>query len=322
MKTEDVIENLDEGGRWHGRPVTYWGGSWVRLRDQIPRFQISDFRACDDGPANPYMKSVVRLPRTHFEKEVPVGTVSSSYTLAQHVDVAEHCLKGVRDAGVSTHELRCEVGLTELGEWMNFRIYFPDSYSHTPKDKQRMGLRLECFNSVEASSSLVILLGWFRFVCSNGLIMGETRTDVRDIHNKSMELETIPGIVCDTLKCVQKEREQLSLWESLPVDERNLGQWINKLLSHQWGKKAACRVYHICQSGYDIEITDPFFPGEATEKPVKRVTKVLGSPEKAKNMYDVSLALSWVATKRSDSEERIEWQSSIPDLIARFAVIA
>lgn len=322
MKTEDVIETLDEPGRWHGRPVSYWAGSWSRLRDQIPRFKTSEFRACDDGPANPYLKSVIRIPRTHFEKELPVGTVSPTYTLAQHVEVGEHCLKGVEDAGIDTRDLRCEVGLTELGEWMNFRVYFPDTYSHTPKDKLKMALRLECFNSVDASSRLIIVLSWYRLVCSNGLIMRETKTELRDIHNKSMEVSKIPGIVCEAVGYVQKERELLSQWESSSLKSEELEQWTNKTLTHRWGKKAASRVYHICQSGYDIEITDPFAPGEATEKPVKRLEKVPGSPEKAKNLYDLSLALSWVATKRSDSEERIEWQSSIPDLIAQFAVIA
>lgn len=322
MKIEDAVEVLETPGRWHGRRVTYWAGSWLRLRDHIPSFKTADFRASDDGAANPYLKTVVRMPVRAFEKEVPVGTVSTTYTLAQHVDVADHCFKGMEGAGVSVADLQCEMGLSELGEWMNLRIYFPDSYSCTPKDGQKLALRLECFNSVDASSRLVILLGWFRFVCGNGLVIGDMRTDIRDVHNKHMELAAIPGIICETLKTIQEEKRRFSMWESIDVEGSNLNQWVNKLLSHEWGKKAACRVYHICKSGFDVEITDPFSREEPTDKPVKRLMKVPGSPDTAKNMYDVSLALSWVATRRTDSEQRVAWQSAIPDLIERFSVIA
>jgi hypothetical protein len=88
-----------------------------------------------------------------------------------------------------------------------------------------------------------------------------------------------------------------------------------------WSDPAACRVYHICKAGLDVEITDPFASGEATEKPVVWGHQVPGATAPARNLFDVSQALSWVATGRNSSEEKVEWQSSVAGLIERLALI-
>jgi hypothetical protein len=74
-------------------------------------------------------------------------------------------------------------------------------------------------------------------------------------------------------------------------------------------------VYHICVSGWDVEFETPFAKGDPTEKPVKRTMKVPGASEPVRNLYDVSQALSWVASRRNNPEERLDWQAAIPDLI-------
>ncbi len=311
----DEIETLNEVGRWRARDVAYYGGRWDQVKRHIPRFEATEFRVLPDTPSNPHMKVVVRTPRTKFEQMVPVGTVSNTYTLAQHDEVAAKCFEGIKHAGIETDDLRCELGLTVLGEWMNLRIYFPDKYSHTPKDGQKLALRLECFNSVDGSSRLVILLGWLRFVCSNGLVIGETKTELRDVHSKNMNLERIPGIIRESLDLVRDDLKRISSWESHLVKDESLEVWANKVLSDAWNKKAACRVYHICQSGFDVKLADPFAPGDATDKHVRHIRHVPGSAVPAKNLYDVSQALSWVATARKSTDEKVGWQSAIPGLI-------
>ena len=94
---------------------------------------------------------------------MPVGTVSYDYSLVNHINIADLCRGGLAAAGICLDTLRYEVGLSELGEWMNFRIYLPEEYSFHGN-----ALRLECFNTVDGTARLVILFGWFRFVCSNG----------------------------------------------------------------------------------------------------------------------------------------------------------
>jgi hypothetical protein len=86
-------------------------------------------------------------------------------------------------------------------------------------------------------------------------------------------------------------------------------------VSDNWGKKAAARVFHICDVGKDVVIDDKFATGAATKKPVRYLDRVPGSPERAATKYDVSQALSFVGTRRNNTEERVAWQTEIPRLL-------
>ena len=46
-----------------------------------------------------------------------------------------------------------------------------------------------------------------------------------------------------------------------------------------------------------------------------KLAKVPGSPNKAKNLYDIAQALSWIATSRKNAEERTKWQTEVPKLL-------
>jgi len=303
---EDSVELTDEKVRWRARDASFMAGRWDALSKRIPRFVVEDFKAKVDGPVNPHIRMVVRLPATVTEQPIPVGVVSNIYSLAQHADVVEMCFQGLRSHKIDPSVLRCEVGLTPLGEWMNFRAYFPDSFSYDPGDGNNLSLRLECFNSVDGSSRLVILLGWFRFICSNGLIIGETKASLRDIHDENLNLDVIPNIISKGLAKVNTDLKRMRRWESSIVELQNLIGWVDHHLAEQWGKKAACRTLHICRSGADVDLT---------EKSVKQLNDVPGAPKPAKNLFDVCQALSWVATHRNNADERLEWQGHIPELI-------
>jgi len=104
-------------------------------------------------------------------------------------------------------------------------------------------------------------------------------------------------------------------WAMVDIARRNNGAF----LCDGWGKKAAARVYHICRSGRDIEFPSPFTGGPATRKPVKPVEEVPGAPIPARSLYDASQALSWVASRRNNPEERTAWQIQIPSLVEDLA---
>lgn len=314
---EHTIEISDENSRWHSRDVQYWKGPWEKLLGLIPKFEEGEYRVDKDSPANPYLKNIIRLPLTRLEQPMPIAVVSKSYTLAQHRDVATKCLEGIEAIGISLYELHYELGLSELGEWMNLRIYFPDEFNYTPMDGQKLNLRLECFNSVDGSSRLVILLGWFRFICTNGMIIGKTKTEIREIHNPYMDLEQIPVIISDAMNLIQDEKERLQKWDKQDVPVDQVGKWVNAELTTSWGLKAACRTYHICKNGVDVEITDPFVKANATDKAIEVICEVPGSAKPAKTVYDVSQALSWIASHRNNAEEIIAWQSDIPALLEK-----
>lgn len=316
------LELLDESARWRARDVHFMSGSIERVLAELPTFELRDFKCSDNGPANPGLRSVVRIARTKFESDIPVGIVSNSYCLAQHQDVALTCLAGIAAAGVDPRGLKAEAGLTELGEWMNLRIYFPASFNRKRADAKEIALRLECFNSVDGSSRLVVLLGWIRWICSNGMVIGETKAELRDTHDDQLDLEPIIAAIVDGLQLVERDLAKMRQWEEVPITAEAIRPWVDGKLSEAWGKKAASRVFHLCQTGCETEFENPFEKGTASEKQVRLLHSVPGARVPVQNLYDVSQSLSWVATRRRDPENRLDWQYQIPGLIENLHRVA
>jgi len=199
------------------------------------------------------------------------------------------------------------------------RIYLPKSYNFIDARENDLALRLECFNSVDGSSRLVILFGWLRFVCANGLIIGKTKIEINERHGEGLDLDEISGRIQPALDEVLADRSRMKRWQSQKIHMDAVAAWANDKVSREWGKKAAARVFHVCDSGKDIEIDDPFAPGTATEKPIRYLNPVQGAPERASTKYDVAQAMSFVATNRKNAEERVAWQDAIPRLLNRLS---
>jgi Domain of unknown function (DUF932) len=314
-----AISILPGEASWRSRKVRYYSGDWNSIRTILPDFDLEPFTAGPDEPANPFLLKVMRRPLSAAERPIPVGVVSQTYSLASHREVVALCRDSLIDAGIEPVDLPYEVGLSELGEWMNFRVYFPDSYSFTDAHGYKLDLRLECFNCVDGASRLMILFGWFRFICANGLVIGETKIEIKERHGKSLVLDSIRERIWAEFEAVEADKSRMQKWQDQKVDIEGIAAWADKKLSEKWGKKAAARVFHICKEGKDIELQDPFAPGAATKKPFRPLGRVPGSPEHAATKYDVSQALSFVATHRNNTEERVAWQAEIPDLLQGLA---
>jgi hypothetical protein len=211
--------------------------------------------------------------------------------------------------------------VTELGEWINCRVYLPETYRYrrARAAADSSDLRLECFNSVDGSSRLIVLFGWLRLVCSNGLVIRETVAALSDIHNKHLTLDHIADVVVEGLQKATADLGRLAAWDRDAVDVDLLASWIDEQVTTAWGPKAAGRVLHICRTGLDAEIKGPFAASKASDRPTKATTPVPGAAVPAKTKFDVSQALSWVATRRNNAEERVEWQRQIPGLVEGLA---
>ena len=275
------VELLEETSNWRSREVRYVAGNWSQVSKNIPSFELCDFSEGKNEIVNQYYKTVIRLPLTPLENRIPVGIVSNTYTLAQHSKVAELCIEGIKSCSIDVNNIRCELGLSVLGEWMNFRIYFPNEYNFTSSDGNPLKLRLECFNSVDGSSRLVILFGWFRFICSNGMVIGKTISELRDIHNPNMDLTKINSIISEAMHQVHSDKKMMSRWENSQFNSNYLANWIDTIVSKKWGKIAAFRVFHICSSGYDAKYADPFEAEEPSRKSMIQLEKVPGAQTKA-----------------------------------------
>lgn len=311
-----------ERARWRSRKVRYYKGGWDLVEQVLPDFDLRPFTAVPEvgahaapfAPdlgelANPFLQVVTRRPRDASDPPFPVGVVSRAYSLVGHPRIAKLCREGIVDGlDVPAEELSYEVGLSELGEWMNLRIYLPPRFDFVDA-RGSLGLRLECFNSVDGSAKLAILFGWLRFVCSNGLVIGETRIRIHERHIRGLDLGDVRYRLGAAFESVSADRESMEGWKKATVTTQSTEKWCRGIVTKVWGKKAALRVLYICKMGCDVEAVHPY------EAPRKVLGRVRGSPERAETKFDVAQALSFVATDRRNADERVAWQEDIPRLV-------
>jgi len=311
----DALEITAEIGKWRSREMKFVSGRFDRVLEHIPLFEMADFKADDKSPANPLIKTIVRMPQTELERPMAVGTVSPSYVLLQHRELASLCHRAIKESGLPVDGMKCEVGLSKFGELMVFRMYLPEEYNYKASEKDELALRVECINSVDGSYRLVVLFGWLRFVCLNGMVIGKTLTEIREIHSGEMDLKKVVRGIREGLEIAKRDKDTLAAWTEVEVDDDALIDWVDEDVLKHWGVKAAFRAFHISRTGYDVQLADPFAEGKPTQKPVKFLDEVPGAPKPAKTLFDVMHSLTWISSQRPNFEERVEWQSEVPTLI-------
>ncbi|WP_168194178.1 DUF932 domain-containing protein [Altererythrobacter sp. TH136] len=245
-----------------------------------------------------------------------MGVVSPGYYLVQHQELGDRCADILRRLDLFYERLWCELELSALGEWMHLSLFLGDDFQITPADGHPLSLRIEIFNSVEGSSRLTLLVGWFRFVCANGLVIGNTLAKIADVHDERLDLRQLEHAVTDGLKLANVDRKRLNQWSEATFAPAALPTWADGPLAAKWGKKAAARCLHICRTGYDAEFAHPFQSGLPSERELRETCAVPGSATPSTSLYDVAQALSWIATNRTNVEERLAWQSDVPPLVS------
>lgn len=318
------------GPKWFGELVHTYSGNMDQIASLLPHFvrrrfnlreptQTPEEPTCPIEPngENRFWDLIVREPITKGELETPVGVVSKRYRLVQHRDLFDQARKAIEGAEIDPSKVSVKLALSYYGSRMLLGFILPDHYSYDPGDGQKVTLRFVCINSVDGTCRLTIMLGWFRLVCENGLIVGTSRISQRLIHNESLELPNLAEIVRDGVGLAEKEKSAYADWVQTPVSHEQLTSWVDGPLRKKWGILAAARTYLICQSGCDGQFANPFERASPHRKQMKVTTQVPGAPQKATNAYSVCQALAWVAKERRDLQEQVDGMREIPGLMSK-----
>jgi hypothetical protein len=173
---------------WKGSPVTTYEGPIQALRDQVPIYErrtfgpelipvSNDLNDTQFAPSssisgiNHFHDVIVRMPIEPHTAEIPVGIVSKQYALIQHRTLFDEAISAIERANINPFEVKGLLEMTAFGERMRIGLLLPEKYN-LKLNNDVLGLRMECFNSVDGSMKFTCVIGWLRFVCSNGLIVG------------------------------------------------------------------------------------------------------------------------------------------------------
>jgi len=306
--------------KWFNSPVSFHKGTLADIRSFVPEFERRSFALTQPGNErsrmNGRLDTIVRRPFGEDQSFIPVGVVSKEYALVPHLAVLDVAEKVFVEAKIAPEEVKAELKITEYGERMALSLYLPDNFSFDPGDGHPMAMRLECFNSVDGSTRFRALMGWFRFVCSNGMVIGVIRSDVRRRHVGDLGLGDVQAVLTSGLQESEKEKHNFEQWRQQPATPDGLVPWVNKELKNGWGFKAAARLYHIACTGHDAEIIAPYKENTPTTIPVRMAGAVAGAPPECRNFYDVSQSLAWLVKERRDVQEQLSWREGINGLLA------
>jgi hypothetical protein len=250
---------------------------------------------------------------------VEVGVVSERYALLQHAEVVDEFVAAARWAGIDPHRLAARLTLTELGTRMALRVFLPDEYALRPADGHSMGLTFECFNSVDGSVPLQALLGWFRFVCGNGLAVGTTTARIRRKHVPASDEPDFADVLTTGLEAAEQERNAFDCWSAASVTREALSTWVDGTVAQSWGPMAAARLFAIATTGFDGTPRPQRRRVLPHERRVTPTVRVPGTPEACRNHYDVAQALAWMASRRTSVSAQQEWRGAIGSLMTSLA---
>lgn len=305
--------------KWFNSPVTYHEGPIAELRQKLPTFERRGFGLAMTDPQfarlNQRLDTVVRRPSPDDACRVPVGVVSKSYQLLQHTEVLDFACAVLRKANLPLDQVHTELGLTEYGERMEPSLRLPEKYAFDPGDGHPMALRLECWNSVDGSTRFRALMGWFRVVCSNGLIIGVTHSDYRRRHVGDLQLADIGRVLTSGLQAAETEKARFTAWRATGVKPKQIKPWVERDVYNAWGFKAAARAYHIANTGHDVTIAGTYAKQTPATIDVLPTGAVPGTPGQSRNLYDLSQILAWLAKERRDVQEQLEWRGQIAGLM-------
>lgn len=333
MTTADGVTITQSDYIWNGSPVTVFEGSLESIRGHIPVYERrtfgTKFMPLSQNSIDPLFETpssisginhfhdvIVRMPLKSGDAEIPVGIVSKQYALIQHRRLFDEAKTAIKRAGVEPSEIKARLEMTAFGERMRIGLLLPERFDLDLNLKDdKMGLRLECFNSVDGSMKFTCVIGWLRFVCSNGLVVGVADTYYKQRHNRFLEMNDIAAMLGAGIEATTRERDTYLAWSKKKVTVTKLEQWTNKHLAKRWGVKAAARTWHITRSGHDITFADPFEKGLATEKSVYLGEAVVGAVLPGNTVYAVAQSLAWLAKERRDIQEQLQMKREIHDLL-------
>lgn len=296
--------------------MTQLSGKPTDLISKIPMFHRRDFVSGDGAAAapNPWSDMIVCTGTADNPIAVPVGVVSKRYRLVQQRDLFQCAIRAMEAHEVPVNDVACNLRLSPHGERMVFFMALPPEHFIDPGDGHPMTLRLCGYNSVDCSSSLAVYVGWFRLICSNGMVVGVTWGEACQIHTPRLDFSSIAAVLSDGIRQADGDSRRFSRWHKTVIPDDRLARWADNSLTGQWGVKAAARTLHIVRTGMDADFADPFESGPASKRRMKPTGPVPGATDEP-NAYAVSQALSWLASHRADVRDQLARTRQIPGLM-------
>ena len=254
---------------------------------------------------------------------VPVGVVSKSYNFIQHYDLLNAIESSFKNLGFDIDRAELKLSTTKYNERIWLRIKFTDDYTFDPGDGHLLTPKLHVLNSVNGITPLELRLGWYRFICKNGLLCLDNKLTYKRLHTSSLEFKSIENHLCNSIDIFLKEREIYKRWKetriSFDTDSKILRHWIDTFVFKAWRDITSQRVYSILTTARDGKISKRPYPKSEGKKDSYLIRFSSGfdvpGAKPVQNMYDVANALSWVSSHHTSLTGQYRMMAQVPKML-------
>jgi hypothetical protein len=209
---------------------------WNHEDQQPPSFPCVGEQPVAWGPGGrqeaPQYKALVDL-----ETGKLFSIVSRNYRFIKHQDA----IGIVEEAIVRNESLRNYCVTTAFhndGGRMCRKYRFPDVRIEVERG-DAINPELNLFNSYDMTWPFRVLLGGFRLVCSNGLVVGKKLFELRKRHVYELEALNLEDEVSSALVRLSRQAMEWKKWAKRPLSEKAYG---NILKAMNFGKKATQEI--------------------------------------------------------------------------------
>ena len=294
---------------WCGEDVATIDTTLALLPGVLPVFDRQPF-------GRNRLRDLIVRPSIVGADPVPVGVVSKHYVLVQHADAIKAVTAQIEESGIDPENVPVRLLISEYGTRMAVRATLPEQHSVLPDDGLRMALTFECFNSVDGSVPLFAAVGWFRFVCSNGLVVGTATARVRQKHSPPLNIDQISDVLAEGVIAATDDGATFASWRARKVTPDELMKWVDGPVADAWGPLAAARVYGIAATGNDGRPIPPRRKAPPHAWILSDGETVPGTHAPCGDAYEIAQVLAWIAASRGNIAQRLDWRAQIRPLMS------
>jgi hypothetical protein len=215
------------------------------------------------------------------DKGLPLAIVSKSYALISHCDAVESLKEALQRIDKEINVYPAEIYIGDSGAKLGLRLVLSDIVMN-PGDNHPVAGRIELLNSVDRTLPLRLTMGYFRFVCSNGMIIENATTNLLEIHKKGqVDQVKLDEVVAGGLARLKTKSWTLEAMCETKIPKGFIADLL-KRIRKVWGKSEAAAIEGVWAEG------------------IYRKVEVPGINVPALNVYDIYNTLTWISGRSRD----------------------
>jgi hypothetical protein len=164
-------------------------------------------------PNGQVMENIYNLVRTDTDEVL--HTHNNSYTILSHDDAVNAAYDAVKEADIS-QDFSVDIKCMDSGRKLKGTILFND-LTIEPQEGDHVKLRMDFFNSYDASWAYANQLAGLRLVCTNGMVSPQAIAKVWARHTANINVQASVSQIAQGMDTFLHNKEQWQQWMKVKV---------------------------------------------------------------------------------------------------------